>query len=559
MSTTYNTSMPFVTDGDSVAAAFNRPLQVLADRTDYLKGLVETLSNKVALVLPGVSLAPGLSVGMPVYYDAPNGRYAAAFAQWTTGTRGEVIPAASCRVAGILTEKTTDTTGTLLQTGLGTNELVYDYITSNTAASATYYLGNTAGTYTTTPEQIKIPIACTDLSGSYVVNTFPHNQPNHIHKKFELTEDWYAVADPLFDEMTKPAGATFGYNIAADTALSELFALYPGDLTIFYDGVLLTDTTVFEANADNIWFKGVSAPTDSVIVFAYMPFLNGEPLVRAVTTDTPAFLTTTLTNGLLTVSTKEPSEVALVGTSGTAISNISGNVITRTHVISKITAGEGVSVSTLSDGTAIVSLESFHNSLHVADLVNMNNAVQSVEAPFVWTVLPANRSASISCRCIAPKFDTEALAVKAQIWATVRGIDGGTDGTPKTFPALTVTAHSTALPAGEGRVELAADTIISTATAVRSTAQGYLYYTETPLEAALAVTSESVIHFSLAAASAVNDKYLLQFGVKFTIENYVGTGSASGNIILETESGRKGILNARDGEGGSIELAVTTI
>ena len=84
------TLLDYIRNGEAVAAGVtNRPLEELAQRTDYLKALLDTLSVGQAIFDLDVAMSSDVQEGFAVYWNEADQEYAPALAElsilaWTT-------------------------------------------------------------------------------------------------------------------------------------------------------------------------------------------------------------------------------------------------------------------------------------------------------------------------------------------------------------------------------------------------------------------------------------------------------------------------------------------
>ena len=512
----WNDSVPLIVDGSTGnQTTFNTPLQALIDRTDYLKQELDDLSNLSNTIQTNVVLADTTAVGDLVYWDATYSRMDLALAVWDTtyDTNGELKVSPKAKVAGLVISKSADTIGDLLLAGEYESAAVVTALLGASPVQGVNYLSNlTAGKAISTAPALKVPVLTYEGSNKIVLNLAAVPTPNHIHKALDLAESWLLITDPAFDDMDIPGTAVMGYDIASDADLTEMFATYHGEMSVFNDGLLMgTDSIVI--NGSNIWWMRVDVPQGVFKAFAYMPFLNGEPVLRSASSDTPAELTLSATNGNLKVNAVAWTTAAAEVVTPSAITDITGKVITKTPVITSIKAGNGADVSVTSLGKAVVSLDTTMEALIDAELVDLNNALQFTDDPYILFNFPASRVSSILGRVPVTKLSADNTYSMA-VWAMVKGMVGGTIGSPVTFPSLTVAMTFVPSPAAAA-IDLGTVTTITTSLPDLDTAQGYIYYNETPSGLGrITVTSEGTLYIKLSAVSASGDKVMFRFGAK---------------------------------------------
>jgi hypothetical protein len=512
----WNDSVPLIVDGTTGnQTTFNTPLQALIDRTDYLKQRLDELSNLSNTIQANVVTASDVVVGDLVWYNPTYSRLEKALAVWDTSydTNGELKVSPRASVAGLVISKSADTIGDLLLEGEYEDEAVVTALLGANPLQGRYWLSNVnAGKAIPTTPPLKVPVLTYEGSNRLVLNLTAVPTPNHIHKSLDLEKGWLLITDPAFTGMDIPGTAVRGYDIASDPDLTELFATYHGEIAVINDGTLLnTDSVV--VNGSNIWWMRVDVPQGWFKAYAYLPYLNGEPVLRSASSDTPAELTISAANGHLKANAVPWTTATAQVTTPSAITDITGKVITRTPVITSVTSGIGANVSITSQGKAVVSLDTSMESLIDAQLVDLNNALQFTDDPYILFNFPANRVSSILGKVNVPKMNT-GNTYSMSVWAMVKGMTGGTVPTPVTFPSLTVSMIFVPNP-GTGTTDLGTLVPVVTSLPDIASVQGNVYFRETPSGLGrITVTSEGTLYIKLSAVSAAGDKVMLRFGAK---------------------------------------------
>jgi len=533
---TYHTDGP-----DADAATFNKPIQDLVDRTDYLKSELDAITNKSNTLTFNQAVEPDVVVGDMVYFDTTCESYQKAQAVWDDeyNADGELIVAASAYVRGIVVAKSTSTVADILLQGEYTSEDVVSRCLGTSPAQGLYYLSaDTAGTATITVPPVKVP-AITYVGGNTIIFDAPMLwQPNHFHKAYRLQESWLDESDTSFDDMEKPYNVVKGYDIASDTDFAELFTAYHGELAVFIDGAL-QDEAHIQITEDNIWTVSgeeessssiddagsVSSQSSSsssgddtwpndagyIYVYAYTPFVYGEPIVRAARTTTEDELEVTSENGVVTVDAKAwGSEI--VEANGYAVASIAGKKQRKSLSVSSVSAGSGIQVATDAAGKAVVSSWERIEELRDAEIINLNNAVEVTDDPFVYYSFPENRASSIIGRCVIPTLNTD-NTYEIGVWAVRRGITGATIGSPITYPAMTIDMTFVESPKGVSYQTMPTPPTGSSSISSVSSVETRIYYGEIDSTDRISVESEGTAYIKLSMASASNDKYILRFGV----------------------------------------------
>lgn len=252
----FSTLLRAVTDGDPVrAASVNIPDAQLLRLYEYLLARVESLENSAAIYRRGVVFDASVSVGMPVYFDSIAGVFNKAKAAASI-INGVITTDDKAKLWGICAKKSSSTTGDILLAGVAKIDM--SAAIDGTVTAGVYYLsGTTAGKLVSSEPPIGIPVLVIDSSGNVLVNIIANDLfGSHQHYKFALNcypagsasllvsvdgngdpilpGEWQILipdadvigwlpADHASFNDKAPAGAVFGYNIAA----SELANAWP--------------------------------------------------------------------------------------------------------------------------------------------------------------------------------------------------------------------------------------------------------------------------------------------------------------------------------------------
>ena len=247
--------------GEPVSAGVaGRPDKALEGRTNYLKEVIDQIEAGRALILRDQAVAPEVLEGQPVYWNADNDRYEQALAAVESTDVGEFAPTVSSDCMGMVLTKKVGNTADIVLWGVVAFPSLANTIATETIQIGRYYLSQTeAGQLTYQRPPVTVPVcyvlgpkdAC-DTNIWVFVQPVPRNfLEDHIHYQFELTAlpagdhvpplpgeshvitnadpmrtGWLPADDPSFDGQA-PAGAKFGYNLAAHEGLNRVFPPIP--------------------------------------------------------------------------------------------------------------------------------------------------------------------------------------------------------------------------------------------------------------------------------------------------------------------------------------------
>lgn len=433
----WTSTVPYIQDAeDGSSAVLDRPLKVLAERTEWLKSRLDELTNKAAVVSQSVRVASTVVVGDLVYFNSATGQYEKALAEWSAsfGAEGDLMPSDRAFVKGLVLAVNSSNTADILRMGDWTDAAVRLAVLGASPDKGVYYLSATSpGGVTMDPPPLKSQVLVYEGGDTISFQVMGHPQPNHIHRQYDMAESWLPVTDPEFTDMTIPTDAILGYDVPADSDLSQLFVLYPGSVTLcaktIVDGtsLVLVDPDLYEVNRYGIWWMSADVdPTDffDMKLFAYSPLSYDEPVLRAAESITPESLTVQAAQGVLQITQLPFTQNSLVA-SATAVSSLSGRVQNMTPIVSSLLAGSGAHVANFSNGKAVVSLESLIDAQIDADIYNLNNAVEDSSGDWISVLLPRGRVSTLTGRVPLPKLPT-GIDYSVTAFAWVAGSSGQT-------------------------------------------------------------------------------------------------------------------------------------
>lgn len=290
----------FIKEGEPVSPGTpNRPLQQLDQNIQYLWNVIQAAGLGSTVYARAQTVAATLQVGQPVYFNTTTARFEAAFATAESDTAtGYLVVPDQAQVWGIVAEKQNATLADILLFGYAQIDIRAAVGTElnpdDSVPTGTWYLsGTSVGTLTRQLPPITIPVLKTTANGGVYVNpSFVDFLENHRHYVFELTmapagsvtapsssgthtitsanatlSGWLPADHVSFDDLA-PAGAKFGYNLAADPALRNVYPPVPlqsaciqmqrpspgrsTNVTRMYGQQLMDDLVVIDRNG--IWW-----------------------------------------------------------------------------------------------------------------------------------------------------------------------------------------------------------------------------------------------------------------------------------------------------------------
>lgn len=499
----------------------NTPVTDLEARTDYLKQTLDMLTDKSSVTLVQAPCDTDVVAGTAVFFDKTSGRFGKAKAAWSGeyGPNGELVAADEAILIGIaLTAGALGFTDIVKEGSASLNDVQMNNLfgTTDPAKGMWYLSGFTKGLLSSTKEACPIPALFHRGSGECLLMVGAPPEHSHIHKYHELAESWYDVSDPRFDGMEKPVGAIWGYDKANDDDVNELFMTYPGDFTVTVAGVVDVN---YQTTTDNVWYTQAAQPQpyNHIVIYTSVPYNYGQPIVRAMRTDTLDELSIQGDNGVVTVNMRDRI-MADAGLSGIALSAVSGRTFERTKNVSTVrTQGDGIrSVTNETTGEVVLTASLTNHAKLRAELINFNNAMQVTDGPFVYLAFPTDRTSEmtgvIPCPSLTP---LSGFHYELKVFADARGMLGGTPSSPVTFPSLSVTVDYLMDPDAGSPVDMTSAPTLSTTLPATPTDQTMVYRLESP--DVMSVNHEGIAYVTLSATSSSGNKNLTGFGIMIEI------------------------------------------
>lgn len=278
MASSWVFTVKFVFDGEYVkSAVINRPLDQLVQRTDYLYELVNSLAAGQSLVVPNVTIEPGLLPGQAVYYNEDDERFAGGLAEVETGANNYGYPTDRAYVRGLILVKHTENTADIALAGR-IPASVYDNIDWAAVSDTGAQLEGTVNLSAVTPgnmskasSHLTVQLGTLDGEGNmYLSLDLNGDLRQHLHYKFALTQNlgtaiadsgWLAASVFTANGISVPSGYTYGYNVATDSDLAAHFPPTPIVAhSLFIDGALVSEDGDYLVDENGIWYKGVDTP-----------------------------------------------------------------------------------------------------------------------------------------------------------------------------------------------------------------------------------------------------------------------------------------------------------
>ena len=263
MSGNWQNNIKYVNAGEPVQAGIvNRPDQVLAARTDYLKDRLDAAFVGQALFDSGATIAPDVLPGQPVYWNYTEHRYEKALAAAAIDATTQLLaiqPSSDC--VGLCLRKHSETLGDIVLRGVVEIPELTNAIQAPIAAGRYYLSAVEPGKLVQQKPGVTVSVCyvqgpkdnCSDVPRVVVM---PHTRDfigEHTHYRFDLVaapagqHDPDAAVDTGRHSITSPdpllpgwlpashasfngkapVGAWFGYNLAKHPALANVWPPVP--------------------------------------------------------------------------------------------------------------------------------------------------------------------------------------------------------------------------------------------------------------------------------------------------------------------------------------------
>lgn len=242
------------------AAVASSAARVLEARTNYLKEVLDAVESGRAIVQVDAPLASTVQLGQAVYWDATAYHFAPALAGVDHDPdTGSLIPSLAADAVGLVSEKTTSTSGTVVFGGLVAIADLTAAIDGDIVPGRYYLSAASPGKLVRSRPPSTVPMclvlgpltACDDQTWVLVTPQPRDFFEDHIHYVVNLVAapagshtppapgeahvitaadaslpGWLPATDPSFSG-TAPANALFGYNLAMHPALQQIWPPLP--------------------------------------------------------------------------------------------------------------------------------------------------------------------------------------------------------------------------------------------------------------------------------------------------------------------------------------------
>lgn len=274
MSNNWLNNIKHVAPGEPVqAGVVSRPDRTLADRTEYLRQRLDAAEAGHAVFDTDVRVAPNVLPGQPVFWNATTSQYEQALAAVETADNSQtLVTQASADCIGLCYKKKSATLGDIVLYGVVSLADISNAVDGPVTAGRYYLSADEAGKLV--KERPAIPVSvcyvqgpkdnCADAPSVVITPQIRDFLEEHIHYRFELVAraaglptgvvnpetgltnvvissadasapGWLPASHASFNG-TAPAGAVFGYNLAAHDELSKVWPPQPiGAVAMLWD------------------------------------------------------------------------------------------------------------------------------------------------------------------------------------------------------------------------------------------------------------------------------------------------------------------------------------
>jgi len=514
-----------IKDGNPVSAAeTNPPIAALLAQVSVIRQQLDSIQAGSNIVIRDVPLADGVSEGHVVYLDGESETAMPAYAAWSDvyAPNGEVTPSESSLFTGVVLRAEAGIGDIGMEGAHSLHSNAVNNLTGGEplAPGQVYYLSSTApGTVQTAKPTLAVTVLQA-ISSSQVRVLSPSWLPiTHTHREYFLDADGWA---DVVGFTNAPVGATYGFNFnfpsAQEQRLADVLLASVGGPHFHFvsdaasDPGILVDSTFIRLDMNGLWWFAVAPPDDDIRMNVTHVDASGIPMVHEVVSQSDG-VTVEQINGRAIVRTPELTVQDDDGEDPFQVVtevDLANGAVHKTPVVSKVSWGRGIrGASTQADGRGqvVLQLAGFDDELLPATIVNLNNAVTTVEDPLVLWVLPEGRSSQIACSRVLPVLGTARYKLVFRF-----NVYGPQPGEP--MPGVTYRLMDSASSEG---ADIQALQFVSMPNAPATAVATKAYLIESD-EIDLTYNSRGSVFFSIRAVDPSNNIRIFDIGVTLKIQ-----------------------------------------
>ena len=392
------------TNGDPLDQnTLNAPLTQIENAINTLESSVQNMEHPSYVVIYDAVCNTDVIVGDAVYFD--NGVINKALAVYSTSfdNEGELLANESAYPIGVVINKNVDGAADVLISGKFTPSasFISNALGSNPQFGEYYLSGENAGKISQERASMPVRILTYNVDNTITVNI--SNPPTNYHKHTycKLENGWSIITSSNRATVTAgvPTGfvATYYYDIDADPVASNIFSNYGSAFIYVYGGAI---------NVNGFYYNGKYllanfAPEEEVLVFANLPCVTDQPILRALRANSNR-VKLTEDHGIVTIDVDKYTENSVITPSTTAITDISeSGVITRTSVVSEVVTDSTITKVPGNNGRVLLSLHGSSRKV-CPEIVSLNLATSTVINDRIVYVLPQGVTSSMLGRITVP-------------------------------------------------------------------------------------------------------------------------------------------------------------
>jgi len=523
-SNVWNYQIPLVQPGDPVAdSSVNTPVSLLANRTQVLKTLLDSIEAGQNIIYRNVPLASTVDSGEVVYLDTTTYTYTPALAIYgeLVATEGVLEPARSAYFTGLVVSKN-GSLGDVLMSGihqLDNDQLLALFGTATPASGDIYYLSDgTAGQVTAVRPPLSVD--CVEYMGNGLVRVFQpaFNNLTHTHREYGLEQGGWIVTSSFPAEIV-PAGAIRGYDFTLPSAVSDNLAeiLLPsvggGVYTWAHnDPVQTLDGRRVEAghillDENGLWWMEAVVPTSDIWFNNTAAIVGDIPVLNTVVNRSPDQLDIEILDGTVYIGHKDYTYADDTAGS-TVVKEIVGGVAKRGLVVEKLQVGAGLSLSGTGQGNVTITLAQYHDYQIASQILNLNQAVTEVGGIIPITKFPADRDSKVNCSVTLIDLPDDTL-YEAYVYMLVYGIGS-------LFSGIDVTLQTLVDPVPAGSVPAVPTGFPSTMEDIPAGTN--IYRIEVAQAIDLTGLTKGTMYYELGIDTPGSDIQMLQTGVRLALK-----------------------------------------
>jgi hypothetical protein len=424
----WTNQVPLVQNGEPVdAPTTNKSAIALAERTAALRSMIESITAGRKIVFPDAPIDAGVEEGHVVSLNLTSLLHELSLSSWEdlTIAEGIAVPTENAIYTGVVIKKCSETSADILLSGLEVLEsaALDRLFGTTTPANGLYFLSSQdAGQVSMARSGPNIRVL--QYAGDGLIRVFPFNYDpvTHQHYCFKILQaDWVAAGGLP----NPPVGATFGVDLTTANSIAEgtseaiVNQSGPAVFVNLDTGTHLLGDEYF-VDENGIWTNQIS-PTFDIELCVTQADVKDMALLHTIENLTEQALELISNNGRVKIGWREYNvEADQAGHIVVKGIDFDNHALLTGPVVEQIVAGPGISISaTAPEGKGQVTITNalYHNLRLASQVLNLDNAVTSIEGVHVITNFPSDRLSKVNYMVQLPEINEANFT--ARIWVQV--------------------------------------------------------------------------------------------------------------------------------------------